>query len=416
MSSVEPDVIVVGAGPAGAIAGLVLARAGVRVRIVDRATFPRDKLCGDTVNPGTLAQLSRLGVSARVEAGGLRIEGMRVTGEGGVQIDGRYPRGIHGRAMIRREFDWALLQHAMIAGCEFEPGVTVRGSVVIDDRGAPRVAGVTLAGSSGGEATLRARVVIAADGRHSTLAFGLGLARHPERPRRWAIGAYFDGVGPVSDPCRTRVGPVSDRCRTRVGPVSDPVADFATVGEMHVRTNCYIGIAPVPGGLTNVCLVRAARGGDPDLHDPAALLHRALTSDPWLRDRFASARMAGPPVMLGPLAVDVRPSTLDGLLLAGDAAGFIDPMTGDGLRFATGGGELAAHAALHALEHGWVGVRDRLAAARAREFGGKWRFNRALRTLVGSPGAVSAAALGARIAPAVLRAVIARAGDCDLAA
>jgi flavin-dependent dehydrogenase len=119
-----------------------------------------------------------------------------------------------------------------------------------------------------------------------------------------------------------------------------------------------------------------------------------------------------PPVVLGPLAVDVCAADIDGLLLAGDAAGFIDPMTGDGLRFATRGGELAAAAALLALEHGWSGVHRSLAAERRRAFAGKWRFNRALRALVASPRAVDAAAIGARVTPGVLRAVIARAGDC----
>ena len=65
------DVLIVGAGPAGAVAATVLARAGARVRIVDRATFPRDKLCGDTVNPGTLALLRRLGLAAAIDARGL---------------------------------------------------------------------------------------------------------------------------------------------------------------------------------------------------------------------------------------------------------------------------------------------------------------------------------------------------------
>src|SRR6185295_19690751 len=115
-------------------------------------------------------------------------------------------------------------------------------------------------------------------------------------------------------------------------------------------------------------------------------------------------RLAGPPVVLGPLAVDVRDTAIDGLLLAGDAAGFIDPMTGDGLRFATRGGELVASAALRALEHGWSGVHTRLAAERSREFVSKWRFNRALRALVASPRAVDAATLAARVAPAVLHA------------
>jgi flavin-dependent dehydrogenase len=112
--------------------------------------------------------------------------------------------------------------------------------------------------------------------------------------------------------------------------------------------------------------------------------------------------------------MDVRDESRDGLLLAGDAAGFVDPITGDGLRFAVRGGELAAAAALDALTHGWDGVHDRLRRARHRAFSAKYRFNRALRLLVSSPRLIDAAALGARVAPAVLRRV--NAGDCDAAA
>jgi len=90
-------------------------------------------------------------------------------------------------------------------------------------------------------------------------------------------------------------------------------------------------------------------------------------------------------------------------------------MTGDGLRFAIHGAELAAAAARRALSHGWAGVHAAHTADRRRAFGGKWRFNRALRALVASPRAVDAAAFGARLAPAVLHTVIARAGDCSSA-
>ena len=391
------DVLIVGAGPAGSVAGAILARAGARVRIVDRATFPRDKLCGDTVNPGTLARLQSLDLAAGIDERSLRIDGMRVTGERGVAIEGRYPGGLSGRAITRRELDWLLLQQAMAAGCRFEPGVTVRHAIV-DERGAARsVSGVTI-GADGRDVPIEASVTIAADGRHSTIAFGLGLARHPQRPRRWAIGAYFENFVPAG---------------VRLG--SDPSLTPLVFGEMHVRSGYYIGVAPVLGGLTNVCLVKPSGAGDAEFRDPARLLTRALAHDPLLRDRAAGARLAGPPVVLGPLAVDVRDAGIDGLLLAGDAAGFIDPMTGDGLRFATQGGELAAAAALQALAHGWSGVHARLTVERQRVFGGKWRFNRALRALVASPRAVDAAALGARLAPSVLQAVIARAGDCRTA-
>ena len=288
-------------------------------------------------------------------------------------------------------------------GCEVHH-VVVRRAVVADDRQSrdrQRVVGVIVdaAGGARYERRLDAPVVIGADGRKSVLAFGLGLARHPARPRRWAVGAYLSGVRPETIARANCLG-------------SDP----RQFGEMHVRKNCYIGVAPVPGGLTNVCVVRETFGPDAQFRDPAAVITNCLGSDPRLRDRFAGATFVAPPVVLGPLAVDANGGSIDGLILAGDAAGFIDPMTGDGLHFAIRGAELAADAALRVLANGWDGVHSALAAARARAFARKWRFNRVLRALVASPRAVEAAALGARILPGVLRAVIAHSGDCHVAA
>jgi flavin-dependent dehydrogenase len=309
---------------------------------------------------------------------------MLVTGAGGVAIEGRYPDGLHGVSIRRRDLDWLLLQDATSAGASFEEHVTAREALVSDRQGMPVVAGVT-AGSNGSPRRLPARVVIAADGRRSTLAFGLRLARHPVAPRRWAIGAYFESRGPIP-----------------------------SVGEMHVRPGRYIGVAPLPGGLTNVCVVKPSSGSECDFRDPSALLRREIELEPILCDRFARRDPVHPPVMLGPLAVDVADNAIDGLILAGDAAGFVDPMTGDGLRFAVRGGELAAAAALDALQHGWSGVHARLAAARRREFAAKWRFNRILRALVSSPLALQGAAAGAPLAPGIVRRLIARAGDCDI--
>jgi flavin-dependent dehydrogenase len=390
------------------VAGAILARRGARVRIVDRATFPRDKLCGDTVNPGTLARLEVLGLADDIEARGLRVDGMLVTGEGDVAIAGRYPDGRGGRAIVRRDLDWLLLQRAIAAGCAFEPGVAVRGAIVDNGRPQPFVRGA-VAGTAAAGRELRAKITIAADGRRSTIAFGLGLARHPSRPRRWAIGGYFENFAPQT----TINAEIAEHAEEALR-VPRVLRRTSVFGEMHVRRGRYIGVAPVPGGVTNVCLVRPAGPADAELADPAAMLVRELARDRALRDRAAGARLAGPPAVLGPLAVDVRDAPIDGLLLAGDAAGFIDPMTGDGLRFATRGGELAAAAALQVLEHGWTGVHARLRAARRLDFGGKWRFNRVLRTLVSSPRGVDLAAAAARVAPAILRAVIARAGDCHV--
>jgi flavin-dependent dehydrogenase len=387
------DLLVIGAGPAGAVAGLIAARAGARVCILDRSSFPRHKLCGDSVNPGAMATLARLGLAAEVESRGLPVDGMIVTGEG-ASVVGLYPRGLRGRTIRRGDLDWILLRSAIAAGCHFEPGVAVRRALLDDTRDAPAIRYVEIARRSG-MAAMRAQAIIAADGRRSTLGFALGFLRHPERPRRWAIGGYFSGVGAPD-----------------LAQASDGV-----VGEMHIRKDRYVGVAPIPDGLTNVCLVRPFVPGDSAIRDPASLLRGAIESDPALRERFAAATAVAEPVVLGPLAVDsTGRAPITGLLFAGDSAGFIDPMTGDGLNFAIRGGELAAEAALRALAHGWRAVHDAHAAARADAFSVKWRFNRALRSVVASRVAMSLGGVGARLAPAALRAIVARAGDCDQAA
>ena len=368
-----PDVIIAGAGPAGAVAACVLASAGARVLVLDRARFPRPKLCGDTINPGALAVLRRLRLDDAT-AGGLPIHGMIVTGESSVRVVGTYPNGTQGVSLSRRILDARLVEIAAARGASIEEGILVRGPL-IDDEGA--VVGVEIS-RGGSVTTLHAPVVIAADGHFSRLARALRLSRSAPAPRRWALGGLFEGV-----------------------------LDLGTHGEMHVRRDHYIGVAPLPGGVANACLVSARPR---TLQHPEAL-HAVILGDPLLRTRFSAARLIGRPTLLGPLAVDATAAGTRGLLLAGDAAGFIDPMTGDGLRFAVRGAELAAIEARRVLEQGWQDAHVRLARARRDEFASKWRFNRTLRALVGAPVAVRAATIGATIAPAVLRRVIQYAGD-----
>ena len=376
---VVPDVIVVGAGPAGAIAALTLARAGVRVRLLDRAAFPRDKLCGDTLNPGSLAMLDRLRVGDRVREGALRTTGMTVTGPGGASVSADYPDGLCGIAIRRRDLDLRLIEAAVAAGVQFEPSATVQDPLFADD--GRRVAGVRLR-CGRRDVRLHSRAVVAADGRGSRLGARLGLSRFAAAPKRWAFGAYYHGVHGLT-----------------------------ARGEMHIRPDGYLGVAPLCGGVANVCVVRTLPHCGPG-HD--RLCDDAIGADAGLRDRFRTAARASHVTVLGPLAVDADAAGGPGLLLAGDAAGFVDPMTGDGLRFAIRGGELAAEAALRELESG-VPAFPSLTAARAREFGAKWRVNRALRALVGSPPALELAAVVARRWTAPVEYLIGVAGDVNLA-
>jgi menaquinone-9 beta-reductase len=372
---VTPDVLVVGAGPAGSVAALLLARAGVTVRLLERSTFPRDKLCGDTLNPGAMALLEKWRLHRAVRAGALQVSGMTVTGPGGATVAADYKCGLTGAALTRRALDAVLADAAVVAGVRLETGVAVAAPLV-DDRG--RVVGVRT--TDRGEPRRAARLVIAADGRASRLGAALGLVRFARRPRRWAFGAYYEGV-----------------------------AGMSSRGEMHIRYDGYIGVAPVPGGLTNICVVRES----PRV-DQRYVVADAIAADELLRDRFARASVVSPVSVLGPLAVEASAAGTAGLLLAGDAGGFVDPMTGDGLRFALRGAELAAEAALRELETG-VPQCERLAAERRSEFAAKWRVNRLLRSLVATPRAVRAASMMARVWPAPVDYLVGVAGDVDLA-
>jgi flavin-dependent dehydrogenase len=368
------DVVICGAGPAGTMAAVILARAGVRVRLIDRARFPRDKLCGDTLNPGALAVLARHQL-AEVARGGVPISGMVVTDAAGVRVEGSYGHGISGRSLPRSVLDTALLRAAEAAGAVIEEGVMVRGPRMADGQ----VRGLLVAGRDGGDVRVDAPITIAADGASSRLARALSLSHHAARPRRWAAGAYFEGVTGMSG-----------------------------FGEMHIRSHAYIGVAPLPDHLANACVVTADRRA---AARPEALLQSTLQSDPVLSARFAQARRVTRVICLGPLAVESTGCGAPGLVLAGDSAGFIDPMTGDGLHFALRGAELAAAEVLDALAHGRTDAHLRLAMVRRQEFARKWLFNRTLRSLVGSPLAVRAAALGAKWSPGWLHQTIRYAGD-----
>jgi flavin-dependent dehydrogenase len=377
------DVLIAGAGPAGSVAGWVLARAGARVLLVDRDPFPRPKLCGDTLNPGAIALLESLGLGAGPWHQGPALSGMLVSGPQ-ASVRALYPAGLVGRSILRSDLDAWLLERAIGAGARFESGWTVREPLVEQSAHGPRgVRGVAMTRpGQAGPMRVPASITLAADGRRSALARALGLSRHPSAPRRWAFGTYASGVAGVSD-----------------------------VGEMHVRPGYYLGIAPVAADRANICVVTGPR---PEGRTPMAVIRQAIARDARLSARFEAAEFECAVRVLGPLAVDVRGAGTEGLLLAGDAAGFIDPMTGDGLRLAITGAALAAHEALATLERGDLrGAAARLAEARRTELGSKLRFNRALRATVGSPWAMTVAGLAAAVVPALINSVVRYAGDAS---
>jgi flavin-dependent dehydrogenase len=297
------------------------------------------------------------------------------------EVRAMYERGPAALAVPRRDFDAWLLEQAIAAGARFEDAVTARRPLIEDRPDGAVVRGLALSRPPGArELRMPAIVTIAADGRRSILARALGLMRPAPRPPRWAYGTYATGVTHAGD-----------------------------VGEMHVRHGWYLGIAPLGQDLVNVCVVRPAPAAR---LRPLEVLREAIDCDDWLVRRFDAAVFDDRVRVLGPLAADLSAMGTPGFMLAGDAAGFVDPMTGDGVHLALQSARLAAAEALHALETGDVaGMATRLAAARQATFGSKVRFNRAVRRLVDSPRAVDAATAAARVWPGLVRSAVRYAGD-----
>jgi len=372
------DVIVAGAGPAGSIAALVLARAGVRVMLVDREAMPRDRMCGDLLNPGAVGLLQSLGLDPDARRGARRIPAMRVSGPFG-SVDADYAP-THGVALPRRDLDAWLLDEALQAGARFHTGDIVRRPLIDDSGPVSRVRGVVLLSrSTRAETRLPANFVIAADGRRSILARQLGLHAAVSRSPRWGFGAHVSGVEGMSD-----------------------------ASEIHVRHGWCLGLTPLADGHVSLWVSLPSR---PAGRSPQDVIRRVLARDRTLLGRLDRLRFDDGVGVSGPLLVRARLPGSPGLLLAGDAAGFVDPATTDGLSLAIQGGRLAALEAMKTLDDGeFVGAVGRLADARHRAFGRKLQFDRWVHRCVTSPTAVDAASMGARVFPGPFRFAVRYAG------
>lgn len=380
--STTHDVAVVGGGPAGCATATLLARAGARVLLLERARFPRPKPCAEYLSPAANRILDRLGVLGAIEGHGpAHLTGMRIVSANGTAFTGRFPPGTQGLALPREHLDAVLLTQAARAGVEVREETPVNGFTRGPDgaltvwsgphrRHAPRAEG-------------RVPVLVAADGLNSRVTIRLGLARRGRR--RWlAVVTHATGVAGMGD-----------------------------VGEMHVTDGAYVGLAPVGGGLTNVAAVirldRSTVRGPPAVRLQAAIAHL-----PEVRDRLARARFATPARAVGPFARSTRRASADGVLLVGDAADFYDPFTGEGIWAALRGGELAARHVAGALATGRFG-RAALAGydrERRRVFGGKWVVERLIGAAVARPALLNRSAARLARRPALADMLVGVTGDC----
>jgi menaquinone-9 beta-reductase len=364
---VDAEVIVVGAGPAGAATAWALARAGVDVLVLDRARFPRDKVCAEYLSPQASRVLHEMGaLAAALAAGAAQLAGMLVRSPSGAEILGEFAaahgfRGFRDRglALRRRDLDAILLARARAAGARVAEGDRVT-DVSRDATG--RVTGVRL-----GERVVSGRLVVGADGLHSTIGRRLGLTRYAAWPRRIAIVTHYRGV-----------------------------AGIGPLGEMHVERDGYVGLADVGNGETNVALVVPARAARLIRGDPEAFLSAWLSRRPHLAPRFTDAHRVSAVGVTGPFAQHAQRAWAPGAALVGDAADFFDPFTGEGIYAALRGGEILLPYALEAAR-----ARDARRAdialeayerCRRHEFGGKWIVERIVGAAVTYPAVLNRAA------------------------
>lgn len=380
MSARVARAIVVGGGPAGAASAWALASQGHDVVVLDRARFPRDKACAEYLSPQASRVLDAMGVLGDVErAGAAQLAGMTVRAPDGGIIHGEFAarHGFagfrdRGLALRRRRLDPILLEGARRAGAELREGVAVT-DVLRDAGGA--ACGVTVRDADGATRELRADLVIGADGLRSVVGRRLGVAgRLPwPFPRRVAFVAHWRGVQGIG-----------------------------AHGEMHVEHDGYVGLADVGHGETNVAIVVPRALAADAAGDAAGFMDRWLAKRPQLAPRFAGAERTTPVRATGPFAVRARRAWAPGALLAGDAADFFDPFTGEGIYAALRGGELLGPYAHDALRAGSREAAARALAAydgaRRREFGGKWVVEKLIGTAVAVPALMNHAArtLGAR--------------------
>ncbi|TAM89183.1 NAD(P)/FAD-dependent oxidoreductase [bacterium] len=319
----DDDVVIAGAGPAGSALALRLARAGVKVRVVERSVFPRTKVCGEYLSPGALRELETLGLGKRIAAHAAPCHGIRLYAARGDPLALAFKDG-EALALERCVLDAVLLEAACAAGA-FHERARVEGVIV--EHG--RATGLRVREPSGLLSERRGRVVVGADGIGSVVARRLGLAREVcAADERFALGGHI-----------------------RSAALDGWISMFAGAG-------AYFAVNPLGGERANVMLVLrqreiAAWGGCVDVCARQRIARLVGERAPLTLFPADGRRMA-----VGPLRQRVRRPDAPGALLVGDAAGFLDPFTGQGVWMALEGARHAADAILGVL-HG--DVRERWA-------------------------------------------------------
>ncbi|MGI8406752.1 MAG: NAD(P)/FAD-dependent oxidoreductase [Thermomicrobiales bacterium] len=353
----DVEAIVVGGGPAGSTLAALLAESGHRVLLLDKARFPRHKACSDYVNPAGAQLLTEMGVLDKMLLlGARRMESMIVHAPGGHHFTANYAKAEPGRAAVglsRYHLDHLLLERAKAAGVTVVERAHARDVVQEDGR----VVGV-ITSINGIRETIRAPLVVGADGRNSAVTRGLGLGM----PLRWP-------------------------CKTGLATHYRGVTGLDRFGEMHAGNHAYAGFAPIEDGMVNVTIVVDGWAVEGRTGSIEEFFDATVRSMPEVARKLESAERIGGIRGVGSMAFRARRVTGDGFLLVGDAASFLDPFAGEGVYEALKGAHLAAPVASAALKAGdtSAGALDPYRIARKREFTAKRQVSWIVQGFINTP-------------------------------
>jgi geranylgeranyl reductase family protein len=310
------DVVVVGAGPAGATAAIVLARAGRSVIVVDKAVFPRDKCCGDGLTTLALRELDALGLAPSSVPNWQTVDAAWLRSPSGREVCVPLPQGqgIFAATTPRRELDAALVRMALDAGAVVREGYAITAVAQRDDH-----VEVDIRGAGAARDTIRARYLVAADGMWSPTRKLLGLAEEGYRGEWHAFRQYARNV----------TGTAAERLYVWFEPDLLPG---------------YMWSFPLPDGRVNIGY-GIQRGGEHAVGDMAALW-RDLLARPHVVEALGPGyeledRHTAWPI---PAGIDRAVLSAGRVLFVGDAARATDVMTGEGIGQAVLTGRLAAEA------------------------------------------------------------------------
>jgi geranylgeranyl reductase family protein len=360
----DTDVLVVGAGPGGAAAAYHLARHGIDVTVLERSSFPREKVCGDGLTPRSVRSLLRMGIDT-TDPGFVRVIGLRVYSRR-TTIELPWPKlndfPDYGLVRTRMDLDELLVRRAEQAGARLRER-TEAVSPIVQDGWVRGVLARSAEDRSAEPYEIRARAVLAADGAPSKLSTQAGVRRDQARPFGIAARRYY-------------------RIEHSPGPWFESWLDL---WEGDTLLPGYGWLFPLADGTVNLGagLLNTFRGFKDVSAQRLFSAFAAMMPPEWgISEDSAVGRVLSGPL---PMAGSRRPEAVPGMLLIGDAAGLVNPFNGEGIAYAMESAEVAAELTHDALVSGRPAVAQMYPTVLRERYGRYFSAGRGFARAIGHP-------------------------------